>query len=114
MILRYWIKKDIYKHAGGEILDILSDAPRFNRWMADTVQPFLGADVLELGAGIGNLSRRLCRMRQRYVASDIDEQHLTLCGPVFRSVPAWKSTAATSKWKRISSPSPGGWIRWSA
>ena len=87
VILRYWIRKDIYRHAGGEILDILSDAPRFNSWMADTVRPFLGAKVLELGAGIGNLSRHLCRMRQRYVASDIDEQHLARLRARFQDRP---------------------------
>jgi SAM-dependent methyltransferase len=32
--------------------------------------------VLELGAGIGNLTLRLARGRKRYIASDIDLEHL--------------------------------------
>src|SRR3984885_4369487 len=35
---------------GGEILDRLNRAPRFTRWMADVVQPFIGDRVLEIGA----------------------------------------------------------------
>lgn len=90
VILRYWAVKDIYCHAGGEILDVLADAPRFNRWMADTVRPYLGKNVLELGAGIGNLSRHLCRMRRRYVASDIDLQHLARLRNRFQDRPGFE------------------------
>jgi glycosyltransferase involved in cell wall biosynthesis len=43
---------------GGEILERLNQAPRFTRWMADVVRPYLGDRVLEIGAGIGNLSIR--------------------------------------------------------
>ncbi|MCL6508452.1 MAG: class I SAM-dependent methyltransferase, partial [Bryobacteraceae bacterium] len=57
-------------------LETLSGAPRFNRWMAETVAPFLGRRVLEIGAGIGNLTRHLARRRERYIATDIDEEHL--------------------------------------
>jgi glycosyltransferase involved in cell wall biosynthesis len=76
VILRYWFSGDIYKNHGPGILDALSDANRFNRWMADTVSPYLGETVLELGAGMGNLSRYLARNRRRYIATDIDEEHL--------------------------------------
>lgn len=75
-IVRYAFVRDIYAESGGQILDVLAAAPRFNRWMADTIRPFLGARVLEIGAGIGNLSVQLCPKRRRYVASDIDGEHL--------------------------------------
>ncbi len=79
VVLRYWFSSDIYKDTGDtgpDILDALADANRFNRWMADTVAPHLGANVLELGAGMGNLTRHLARRRKRYVATDIDREHL--------------------------------------
>jgi len=76
VILRYWLIRDIYKESGPEILDVLSGTPRFNRWMADTVRPFLGDTVMELGAGNGNLPRHLAPRRRRYVATDIDAEHL--------------------------------------
>ena len=76
VIIRYWLSSDIYKDYGGDVLDALSGADRFNHWMADTISPYLGADVLELGAGMGNLTRVLARRRRRYVATDIDREHL--------------------------------------
>lgn len=75
-ILRCAVTRDIYREAGPEILDILSRAPRFNRWMAETIQPYLGRRVLEIGAGIGNLARHLAARRERYVVTDIDAEHL--------------------------------------
>jgi SAM-dependent methyltransferase len=44
--------------------------------MADTILPALGSRVLELGAGIGNMTRHLSRGRRHYMATDIDEEHL--------------------------------------
>jgi len=76
VILRYWLVRDIYKEAGPEILDVLAETPNFNRWMADTVRPFLGGTVMEIGAGIGNLTRHLAPRRKRYIATDIDQEHL--------------------------------------
>jgi glycosyltransferase involved in cell wall biosynthesis len=77
VIIRYALSPDIYKQHGPDILDTLSRAKRFNRWMADTVMPYMGNEVLELGAGIGNLTRLLAPRRRRYIATDIDTEHLT-------------------------------------
>jgi SAM-dependent methyltransferase len=75
-VLRFAFWRDIYKDKGPEILDTLASATRFNRWMADTIAPWVGRRVLELGAGIGNISRCLAPRRELYVASDIDAEHL--------------------------------------
>jgi glycosyltransferase involved in cell wall biosynthesis len=76
VILRYAFSRDIYKGSGGDILDALSGAPRFNRWMADTIRPYVEKRVMEIGAGIGNLTRALAPGRKLYVATDIDAEHL--------------------------------------
>lgn len=76
VILKTGLTRDIYKDSGPETLEALSAAPRFNRWMADTIQPFLGGSVMEIGAGIGNLTRFLVRRSGRYVVTDIDSEHL--------------------------------------
>lgn len=76
VILRYGLTRDVYLDNGAKILDALAQTPRFNEWMASRVRPFLGPTVLELGAGIGNLTMRLARGRKRYIASDIDEEHI--------------------------------------
>lgn len=77
VMFRYWISDDLYKDPGAEILDAFSVAPRFNRWMADTIRPYVKDRVLEIGAGMGNLTRALARGKQRYIASDIDQEHLS-------------------------------------
>jgi SAM-dependent methyltransferase len=77
VMLRFWFTDDLYKDTGAEILDAFSVAPRFNSWMADTIRPHVQKRVLEIGAGMGNLTRALARGRQRYIASDIEGEHLS-------------------------------------
>ncbi|MFZ2959379.1 MAG: glycosyltransferase [Candidatus Ozemobacteraceae bacterium] len=74
-ITKYWLIDDCYKESGANILHSMSLAPRFNRWMADIIRPFLGRKVLEIGAGIGNMTSRFLP-RDEYIASEIDKQHL--------------------------------------
>jgi SAM-dependent methyltransferase len=75
-IVRFALTGDLYKDPGARTLHALSAAPRFNRWMADTIRPYVGDRVLEIGAGIGNLTRALVQGRKRYVATDISAEHL--------------------------------------
>jgi glycosyltransferase involved in cell wall biosynthesis/ubiquinone/menaquinone biosynthesis C-methylase UbiE len=77
VVLRYGITRDVYLDSGAKILDALARTPRFNQWMASCIRPYLGSTVLEMGAGIGNLTLHLARGRKRYIASDIDEEHLS-------------------------------------
>ena len=89
VILRFGLlTRDIYKDRGAEILDTLAAAPRFNRWMAETVRPFLGDTVMEMGAGIGNLSALLWSHRKHYIASDIDPEHIAHLRARFEHRPA--------------------------
>ena len=87
VVLRYWVNRDIYVDAGARILDTLAHTPRFNEWMADTIRPFAGSRILELGAGIGNLTRKLSPRRSLYVASDIDAEHLARLRTRFQNRP---------------------------
>jgi len=74
-VIKFWLIDDCYNDSGGEVLFSLSKAPRFNRWMADAVRPFLGNSILEIGAGIGNLTS-LFLPRDKYIASDIDPVYI--------------------------------------
>ncbi|HVT59271.1 MAG TPA: glycosyltransferase [Thermoanaerobaculia bacterium] len=76
-ILRFWMVDDLYAEDefGSHILHSLERAQRFNRWMADAIAPHVGAQVLEIGAGIGNMTGWLLP-RDFYVASDINPQYL--------------------------------------
>ncbi|HKE22373.1 MAG TPA: bifunctional glycosyltransferase/class I SAM-dependent methyltransferase [Bryobacteraceae bacterium] len=86
-IFYYGLRRDIYLDDGARILDALAQTPRFNRWMAAIIQPWVGARVLEIGAGIGNLSQYLAPRRRRYVASDIDAEHLARLRVRFQNRP---------------------------
>jgi glycosyltransferase involved in cell wall biosynthesis len=87
VIARNYFSRDLYRDPGAHILDSLAGTTRFNRWMADTIRPFLGTRVLELGSGIGNMTRQLAGGRKRYVATDIDDEHLARLRVRFRGRP---------------------------
>lgn len=74
--LRFAAIDDIYESRyGHDILHRLSAAHRFNRWMADTIRPWVGEHVLEIGSGMGNLAIQFLP-RLQYTATDIDALHL--------------------------------------
>lgn len=91
VILRGYFSRDIYTDPGAAILDSLAGTKRFNKWMADTIRPFLGMSVLELGAGIGNMTQHLLRARKLYVATDVDEEHLARLRVRFQGRPNFRS-----------------------
>jgi glycosyltransferase involved in cell wall biosynthesis len=74
---RFWLLDDLYREDqyGSHILAQLERARRFNLWLGDTLRPFIGNRVLEIGAGIGNLTSQLIP-RELYVASDINPSYL--------------------------------------
>ena len=76
-IAHFWWSDRLYNEDehGSQILGRLARAPRFNAWMADTIMPFCGQRVLEIGSGTGNLTRLLIP-RDHYVASDINPLYL--------------------------------------
>ncbi|MBM4319939.1 MAG: glycosyltransferase [Deltaproteobacteria bacterium] len=77
-ILRWKLLDDLYHddEAGKAILGSLSHVQEFNRWMAELLLQDVGRQVLEVGAGMGSLTIHLLP-RDRYLATDIDEHHLS-------------------------------------
>jgi glycosyltransferase involved in cell wall biosynthesis len=76
-ILHYAASDRIFieDESGGEILERLNRAPRFTRWMADVIRPYVGDRVLEVGAGTGNMSVHLMP-RSVYWATDVNPHYL--------------------------------------
>ena len=76
-ILRFAASDRIFieDESGGEILERLNRAPRFTRWMADVIRPYVGDRVLEVGAGTGNMSVHLMP-RSVYWATDVNSHYL--------------------------------------
>jgi glycosyltransferase involved in cell wall biosynthesis len=88
VILRARLTSKLYVDNGHATLDALSYAPKFNRWMADTIAPYAGSRVLEIGAGMGNISRHLSPRRKLYAATDINDEYLEYLQSMFRHRPA--------------------------
>ena len=76
-MLKYRLLDDLYAEDqyGSHILHSLERAQNFNRWMAESIAPHVGARVLEIGAGIGNITAQLVP-RDLYVASDVNPHYL--------------------------------------
>ncbi len=60
---------------GHRTLEAFAQAPRFNRWMADRLRPWLGVRVAELGSGMGNISAHLLE-RGPVLLTDADPRHM--------------------------------------
>jgi SAM-dependent methyltransferase len=76
-VFRFWLIDDLYATPYGRgVLNNLTGTPRYIAWLARTLRPHMGDTVLEVGAGIGNLSGRLISRRLLYVAAETDPLHL--------------------------------------
>ena len=76
-LARFCLVDDAYldDEYGAHILTTLDRARRFNLWMGETLRPYVGQRVLEIGAGIGSLTNQLVP-RELYVASDVNPSYL--------------------------------------
>ena len=70
-ILRFRFSDNICKRDryGSDIAPRLARAPKYTRWQADLLRPYVGERVLELGAGVGSLTLNLVP-RQLYWSCD--------------------------------------------
>jgi SAM-dependent methyltransferase len=76
VILHYWLIDDLYSAPYGRTFLNSLRTPQYVSWLTRTVRPYVGDTVLELGAGIGNLSASLMGRRLLYVAAETDPLYL--------------------------------------
>src|SRR4051812_20096081 len=77
VILKFWVIDDLYAVPYGRgVLNNLTGTPQYLSWLARKLRPHLGDSILEVGAGIGNLTGRLMARRVLYVAGEKDSLHL--------------------------------------
>src|SRR6266568_6432373 len=86
---------------GAATLERMATAPRYNRWMFDRLRPWVGRRVLEIGAGIGNMSAFLVD-RERVVLTDTEPYYLGRLRERFAGRPDRKSTRLNSSHSSIS------------
>lgn len=71
---------------GAATLERMAAAPRYNRWMFERLRPWVGRRVLEIGAGIGNMSAFLAD-RERLVLTDTEDYYLGRLRKRFADLP---------------------------
>src|SRR5438046_9189528 len=76
-ILRFGFSDHIYAEDvyGSQILGRLNRAPRFTKWMADVIRPYVGEKLWEIAAGTGNLTWQLVPVKG-YWAGDLNRLYL--------------------------------------
>ncbi|HTM15048.1 MAG TPA: glycosyltransferase, partial [Bryobacteraceae bacterium] len=77
VILYFWIVDDLYEPTYGRgLLNNLTGTPQYISWVTRILRPHLGDRVLEIGAGLGNLTGRLMARKLHYVAGEGDALYL--------------------------------------
>jgi glycosyltransferase involved in cell wall biosynthesis len=77
VILHFWLIDDLYVEPYGRaFLNNLTGTPQYLSWLTRKLRPFLADTVLELGAGIGNITSRLMGRRLYYLAGEKDPLYL--------------------------------------
>lgn len=61
---------------GLEVLDAISGAHKFNRWMYDTISPYCHGEILEIGSGLGNISKFFVENNRNIHLSDIRDNYI--------------------------------------
>ncbi len=77
VILYFWVVDDLYVAPYGRgLLNSLTGTPQYLSWLTRVLRPHLGDTVLEIGAGLGNLTGRLMARKLNYVAAESDPLYL--------------------------------------
>ena len=56
----------------------MSKADKFNLWMAETIAPYVSGETLEIGSGLGNISRYFIDKDFQITLSDIESYYLDI------------------------------------
>ncbi len=82
-IVKYAVVDDVENaDPGYKTLQRMEALHRYNAWLWEQVAPFVGARVLEVGAGTGNMTRQMAS-RQLVVATDIEDKYLRMLHNTF-------------------------------
>lgn len=69
------------------VLEDLSDAVNYRRWLADLARPYLGEHPLEIGSGLGYYIQEWLTTVPRFTGSEADDDRLAQLTDRFRAEP---------------------------
>lgn len=81
------IDSEVASVIGGRTLEVFTSTPRLNRWLYSKLASHVQGDVLEIGSGIGNLSRLIVERASTVVVSDMETHYLDALQQAFGSDP---------------------------
>jgi SAM-dependent methyltransferase len=97
---------DLYVPTYGRgLLNSLTGTPQYLSWITRVLRPRLGDSVLEIGAGLGNLTGRLMARKLSYVAAEKDPLYLHALRNRFLRTP---NVAVC----RLDPEDPADYVRW--
>jgi SAM-dependent methyltransferase len=79
---------------GLQTLERFAAATHFNRWLFDTIRPHCKGHVLEVGSGIGNISKLFLENKILLTASDLRQEYCHLLQEQFGNHPYLKGIAS--------------------
>jgi glycosyltransferase involved in cell wall biosynthesis len=77
-MIRWFLIDDLYEddEYGTRLISELDKARRFTLWLGDTIRPFVGDRILEIGSGVGSIANQFIP-RDLYVATEVNPNYLT-------------------------------------
>lgn len=74
-------------HLQSRVLEDLSDAVNYQRWLADLTRPYIGDDPIELGSGLGDYAVSWLATAPRMTVTEADQSRLALLAERFAADP---------------------------
>jgi len=75
-ILKFFLIEDLYEETAGlRTLRIMEGAGKYNEWLFQQAKPYLGRRVVEVGAGVGNITKFLLN-KDFVMATDVIDFYL--------------------------------------
>jgi len=84
--MREFVFKESDKE-GAEILESVTAAPLFNKWMYDTIVRYCSGKILEIGSGTGNISEFFIKDNKNINLSDVRKEY---CDILLNKFPSQK------------------------
>lgn len=74
-------------HEGYNTLLRMDSAPNYNAWLGKRLRPHLGKRILEIGAGIGTITKQIEEGRELVIALEVDPFYVDRLKNLFRGKP---------------------------
>src|SRR3954447_206995 len=78
---------------GGRTLETFANTPQLNDWIFSQISAGVHGEVLEIGSGIGNISRLIRPLATRLVVTDAEAHYLDTLRSAFAGDPGGEGSA---------------------